>query len=200
VGKPFCISLQSTEHATTLHESTLDRQNNAIRVARWTYIHLCIMSAIYPFAHLTQSPVNSFRQIVYVCFQGILICFAFLAAACAPDNGEFICRPMENRATHSSLIRPNQTKSQTRAAAGEPKNLKHVQQKIDADEQVKVLDQRSKSVRNLSKRPDILLQPFKGPATRVRFCVRIALRFRSLFAYKEFRHSIILQTPITTPC
>jgi hypothetical protein len=38
----------------------------------------------------------------------------------------------------------------------------------------------------------------KGPSTRVRFCVRITIRFRARFAYKGF--SIILRIPITTAC
>jgi hypothetical protein len=37
-------------------------------------------------------------------------------------------------------------------------------------------------------------------STRVRFYVRIAVRLRVRFAYKGFRVSIILRTPITTAC
>jgi hypothetical protein len=40
----------------------------------------------------------------------------------------------------------------------------------------------------------------KGPSTRVRFCVRIAIQFRAQFAYKWFRVSRILRTPITSAC
>jgi hypothetical protein len=40
----------------------------------------------------------------------------------------------------------------------------------------------------------------KGPSTRVRFCVRIAVRFCAWFANKGFRVLIILRRPITTVC
>jgi hypothetical protein len=38
----------------------------------------------------------------------------------------------------------------------------------------------------------------KGPSTRVRLCVRIAIRFCAQFAYKRFRVLIIFWTPMTT--
>jgi hypothetical protein len=40
----------------------------------------------------------------------------------------------------------------------------------------------------------------KGPYTRVRFCVRIAVPFRARFSYKGLRVSICIPTPITTAC